>query len=429
LGPERDGVWREKGIVDQFPAHGPRVRWRTPIGAGYSGPAVVGHRVYITDRALAEGVHNPANPFSLSKVSGSERVLCLDEQTGKVIWKHEYQCPYTVSYPAGPRTTPLVHGDKVYTLGTMGDLLCLEASTGQLVWSRNLPADYKTKVPLWGYSAHPLLDGDKLISLVGGTGSVVVAFHKDTGKELWRALSASEIGYCPPVIFEIGGRRQLIVWHPESVNGLDPETGHVYWSQRFPVKAGMTISTPRQAGNLLFVTSFYAGPMMLKFSPDGGPPVVLWRGKSNREMPTQTDGLHSVMATPFLKDGYIYGVCSYGELRCLKQDTGERLWKTLQPTSGGEEERWANAFLVAQGERFFLFNEKGDLIIARLAPDGYHEISRAHILEPTNTMVANQRAGKASVLWSHPAFADRCVFARNDREIICVDLAESGKAE
>ena len=425
LGPQRDGVWRETGILDRFPAGGPKVRWRTPIGGGYAGPAVAGSRVYVTDRILPAGVRNPANPFGRSAVPGSERLLCLDDATGSVLWKYAYDCPYRVSYPAGPRTTPLVYGGKVYTLGAMGDLLCLDAADGKLLWSKNFPRDYGAPVPLWGFAASPLLDGDKLICLVGGTGSVAVAFHKDTGKELWRALTNDEIGYCPPVIIEAGGKRQLIIWHPAAVNALDPETGTLFWSQQFAVKANLTIPTPRQAGNLLFITSFYNGSMMLDLDPNKPAATVRWKGKSNSEQPNRTDGLHSIMPTPFIRDGYIYGVCSYGELRCLKADTGERVWMTMKATTGNEKvkERWSNAFLVAHGDRFFLLNEKGDLIIARLSPEGYEEIIRAHVIEPTNRMVANQRDGGASVLWSHPAYAHQSVYVRNDQEIVCLSLA------
>jgi outer membrane protein assembly factor BamB len=416
LGPRRDGVWRESGILERFPEGGPKVRWRTPIGSGYAGPAVAGGRVFVTDRILAAGVQNPANPFSRATLKGIERVLCLDKATGRPLWKHEYDCPYEVSYPAGPRTTPLVHSDKVYTLGTMGDLLCLDTATGKVLWSKNFPADYHAKVPLWGFAGHPLLDGNQLICLVGGKGSLVVAFDKDTGKELWRALTADEQGYCPPTLIQAGSKRQLIIWHPEAVTALDPETGDLYWSQKFRIKANMTIPTPRQAGELLFVSSFYNGSMMLRLDRDKPAATIVWQGKSSRETSADTDGLHSVMATPFLKDGYIYGVCSYGQLRCLKADTGKRVWETFAAT-GGKETRWGTAFLVAQGDRFFLFNEKGDLIIARLTPRGYDEVSRAHILEPTNRM-----AGRP-VVWSHPAFADKCLFARNDKEIVCVSLA------
>ena len=231
LGPQRDGLWRETGIVKSFPAGGPPVRWRTPIGAGYTGPAVAGGRVFVTDRVLSQGVKNPANPFNKGVLQGSERILCLDAATGKILWQHEYDCPYDVSYPAGPRATPVVSGGKVFTLGTEGNLFCLNAADGKVVWSHEFKKDFNAKTPIWGFAANPLLDGNKLICLVGGEGSVVMAFDKDTGKELWRALTAKEPGYAPPMIFEAGGKRQLIIWHPESLNSLDPETGSVYWSE------------------------------------------------------------------------------------------------------------------------------------------------------------------------------------------------------
>src|SRR5439155_6127830 len=116
------------------------------------------------------------------------------------------------AYPAGPRATPLVNAGKVYTLGAMGDLLCLDADNGKLLWSKNFPNDCDAPVQSWGFVAHPLLDGDRLICVVGGPGTTVVAFHKDTGKELWRSLSTKQAGYCPPMIYQAGGKRQLIIW-------------------------------------------------------------------------------------------------------------------------------------------------------------------------------------------------------------------------
>lgn len=422
LGPQRDGVWREKGIIEKFPAAGPTIRWRTPIGAGYSGPAVADGKVYITDRTLAKGAVNPKSGFSRPSIKGFERVLCLDEKSGKILWTHEYDCLYEVSYASGPRTTPLVSGGKVYTLGTMGDLFCLDIQMGKVEWSKNLVKEYNADVQQWGFSAHPLLDGNRLICLVGGPGSVAVAFDKDTGKEIWKSLSASSAGYAPPMIYEIGGTRQLILWHADAVNSLNPETGKVYWSQPFGgkkgkggLKAALSVPSPRVAGDQLFVTAFYDGPLMLKLNGTQKP-TVLWRGMGRGEKADETDGLHSIMPTPVIQDGHIYGVCSYGELRCLQADTGKRLWATHQATTGASV-RWGNAFLVPHEDRFILFNEKGDLIIAKLSPKGYEEISRANILTPINTL-----AGRP-VIWSHPAFANRCVYARNDREIVCVSMA------
>jgi outer membrane protein assembly factor BamB len=421
LGPKRDGIWREKGILDKFPAGGPKVKWRSEIGAGYSSPAIAGGKVFVTDRILAKGAKLSASGFDTRELPGTERVLCLNEADGKLLWKREYDCKYEVSYASGPRATPLIEGDRVWTLGTMGHLYCLDTKTGDVIWSKDLRAAYEGSGKAgggawWGFSASPLLDGDKLITLVGGEGSTVVAFDKKTGKELWRALSASEAGYCPPMIYEQGGKRQLIIWHPDAVVSLDPETGKKRWSHEWKIKAGLSVPTPRLDGDKLLLTSFYNGPLMLKLKPDGSGAEVLWKGKANSEQPRQTDGLHSIMPTPFIVDGSIYGVCSYGQLRCLEEKTGKRRWETLEATTGSLV-RWGNAFLVRHEDRFFLFNEKGDLIIAKLTPEKYEEISRAHILEPDNNLPGRQ------VVWSHPAFADKCAFVRNDHEIVCVSLA------
>jgi outer membrane protein assembly factor BamB len=402
LGPKRDSVWRETGILRKFPAAGPAVRWRTPIAAGYAGPAVANGRVFVCDRVKGD--------------PGMDRVLCLDEASGKVLWQHTNESAYTMSYAAGPRATPIIAQGKVYTFGGEGYLSCLDAATGQVLWARDCKRDYQAKTPMWGFSANPLLDGQKLICLVGGKQSLVVALDKDTGKEIWHAQEAREPGYCPPTIIEVGQQRQLIIFQPEALMALEPESGKTLWSEPYNAKAGMTIATPRLLGDHLFVTTFYSGPMMVRLAKEAPAATLVWRGKSNNEQ--KTDGLHCVSSTPFLEGDCIFGVCSYGQLRCLDLHTGERLWETLAATTDGQPVRWANAFIVKNGDVFFLANEKGDLIIARLSRQGYTELSRAHLLEPTN------RDCGRPVVWSHPAFANRCVYMRNDREIICVSLAE-----
>jgi outer membrane protein assembly factor BamB len=412
LGPKRDAVWRETGIVDRFPAEGLKFRWRTTIGNGYSGPAVAGGRVYVQDRRLPKDTAPPASPFDKPRLAGTERVVCLDEATGQILWTHEYDAPYEISYAAGPRCTPLVAEGKVFTLGAEGHLFCLDAATGKVVWSRDFKQDFGAKTPEWGFAGHPLLDGNRLICLVGGEGRVAMAFDRDTGRELWRSLSAGEPGYSPPTLIEHAGRRLLIVWHPEAVNALEPETGRVLWSVPFESRYGLTAPMPRLAGDVLFVTAFYNGSLALKLG--GAAPEVLWRSPKASEK--DTTYLHSIIPTPFIEGGHIYGVCSYGQLRCLRLDTGARVWETLAATTG-QEVRWGNAFLVKHADRFFLFNERGELILARLTPAGYAEHSRARLIEPDN------RDPGRLVVWSHPAFANRSVYARNDGEIVCASLA------
>ena len=397
-GPQRDGVWREDGIVDQFQDSGllPR-EWSTPIAEGYSGPAVAGGRVYITDRQLSER---------------NERVLCLDAETGDEIWSHSYPARYTVSYPAGPRATPVVDDGHVYTIGAVGHMFCFDAASGDIIWKKNFVEDYGTELPTWGMAASALVDGDRLITLVGGSaGALIVCFDKRTGKEIWRALDDPTVGYCPPMIFEFAGRRQLIIWHPSAVTALDPESGDVIWQHPWEVRFALCIPAPRQLGDQLFLTSFYNGPLMLNVTADSA--TVAWKGSSDSEI--KTDGLHSIMPTPWVSDDAIYGVCSYGQLRGLNTVTGKRLWETWKATGEG---RWWNAFIIPHEDRFFIHNEQGDLIIADLSPHGYKEISRARLVEPT------RKVQRRMTIWSHPAFAMKSVFARNDKEIVRVDLAQ-----
>lgn len=398
-GPQRDLVWRESGIVDQLPAGQlPRV-WSVPIGEGYAGPAVAEGRVFVTDR-----VHGAGR-------SGQERVWAINADSGEVLWKHEYDCSYEISYPAGPRATPVVDGDRVYTIGAVGHLFCLSAKTGEVIWSKEFTKDFDTTLPTWGMAASPLIDGDQLITLVGGPQALIVSFDKRTGKELWRSLHDPAIGYCPPVIFDFGQSRQLIVWHPHAISALDPATGRKLWEVPFQVQAGLTIATPRKVGNHLLVTAFYNGSRMLEVAPDGSGAKVVWQGHSDSEV--DTDGLHGLMCTPWLTEDVVYGVCSHGQLRCLNAHTGKRIWETKAATGEG---RWWNAFIIPHEDRFFIHNEQGDLILARLTPQGYEELSRSKLIEPTRDV------RRRMTIWSHPAFAMQSVFARNDRELIRVDL-------
>jgi outer membrane protein assembly factor BamB len=421
LGPRRDGIWRETGLVRKFPKGGPTVLWRVPLGTGYSGPAVVGDRVYVMDRLRARDKNGKPLRPTRDGIPGKERVLCLDATSGKELWKHDYDCSYTVSYPSGPRTTPVVRDGRVYTLGTMGDVCCLDAKTGKPHWHTNLMKTYDlASPPVWGYAAHLLLDGDHLYTLAGGKGSAVVALHKGTGKPVWKALNSEEVGYSPPMLVTAGGKKQLIVWLSDSLNGLNPATGEVYWTQEYPIgrsaiRPAVSIITPVPHDHLLLVSTGYHGTMAVELDRNKPAAKVLWYGKSNRM--EKTEGLHSLMATPVVKDGHIYGVCALGELRCLDAKTGKRLWQTFDLT-GGEKSFCGTAFLVPQGDRYVAFNDHGELILAELSPKGHKVIDRARILEPL------ERTRGRIVVWSHPAFARRCVFARNDKEMVCVSLAE-----
>ena len=408
-GRERAGVWKESGILATFPAGGLKVRWRTPVRSGFSGPAVAGGRVFVTDFIRKQGNH------------GTERVLCLDEHTGKTLWTQEWSADYIGlmdTYATGPRATPTVDQDRVYVQGSKGKLLCLEVKTGKILWQEDYQKTYKMEVPVWGMTAAPLVEGDKLICLVGGQPDAkVVALDKSTGKEVWRALSSeSEPGYCPPFALTTGGHRQLIVWHPKAVSSLDPAAGKLLWEVPFKVETALSIATPVLSGRHLLVSSFYNGSVLLELDDQKPGAKVVWKGKSESEI--NSDGLHALLTTPVILGTSIYGICSYGQFRCLDLRTGHRVWETLQVTK--EKARWASGFLVRNGDRFFINNDRGELIIAKLSPQGYQEIGRTQLIKPTSQPGNRRELG--AVTWAHPAYANRHIFARNDEEILCASL-------
>lgn len=413
LGPNRDSVWREAGIVDKFPDDGLKVNWRVPVELGYSGPAVKGNRVFLMDYVKTSGkvTNNPGGP---DKLEGRERILCFSATTGETLWEHAYDRPYAVSYGSGPRATPTVDGENVFALGAEGNLTCLKTSNGDVVWSKDLKTEYKVATPIWGFCAHPLVVGDLIYVLVGGTNQVAVALDKNTGKEVWKALSNKLPGYCPPTLIEHGGKSQLIIWHPESINSLNPATGESYWSIPLKPSYSMSITAPRLSGDQLFASGIGSAGALLKLNPDKPSAEVVWRGKPK-------NAVYCCNSTPFIQDGVIYGNdCQVGNLMAVDLKDGERLWESFKPTTGGSRRAsHGTVYVVKHEDRFFLFSETGDLILAKLSPKAYEEISRFHVLEPTNECFGRK------VVWSHPAFAQRSVFARNDKELVRVDLSAS----
>ena len=418
-GPNRDGIWLEKGIIKSIPADGPPVLWRVPLGGGYSGPAVVGERLYVTDYMKSEGDLDN-NPNSRSLLSGKERVLCFDTTTGKEIWTYEYDCPYSISYAAGPRCTPTVSDGRVYALGSEGNFLCLDASDGHLLWQKDFKKEYNAKTPIWGFCGHPLVFDDLVICVVGGEGSVAVAFDRKNGTERWRALTASEQGYCPPTLIQSAGVEQLLIWDADNLNSLEPATGRQLWSEPLKPMYGMSIMVP-QLGRLhgkevLFASGIGKVGALYALKNDSPAAEVVWRGEPKNAM-------YCANSTPFIKDNTIYGCdCHSGMLTAVDLESGDRLWETSEPTSRTDRPaKHGTAFLIRQPTpndplRVWLFSETGDLILARLTRDAYEELGRTHLLEPTNECFGR------SVVWTHPAFANGCCFVRNDEELICVSL-------
>jgi outer membrane protein assembly factor BamB len=415
LGPQRDNVYREGGIVEAFPAGGLKAVWRAPVAGGYSQVAVAGGRAFVTDRVAAGPAARKGGPQP-----GVERVWCLDDATGKEVWHVEYECGYSIAYNAGPRATPTVDGERVYTLGAEGDLYCIDIKSGQVAWKKRVGG----RAAMWGSAAAPLVEGDRVIVLSSGR-PLLTAFDKVSGEVAWTALEVESPGYAPPTPMTLGGRRQIVQFHPAGIAGIDPKDGKVLWElARGPEQNGVTIVTPIALGPDTFaVASAYGGMGAVRVAAGGERAEFIWQTKNKGRSFLSIHPIHSQLV---LHDGHVYGVDGEGGLICVDAADGKVVWRDTKPLVGeGEKIQWGTGFLTtlqpADGKgakRFFMATDGGDLILCDLSPKGYREISRTHLLDPTN-----RDAGRP-VLWCHPTYAHQSVYWRNDKEVVRMSLAD-----
>jgi outer membrane protein assembly factor BamB len=403
-GPQRDGVWHAEGLVTELPEGQLPLEWSTEIGPGYSGPTVADGRVYVMDRNDTD-----------------ERVLCLDSVTGKQVWVHTYPAEYTVSYKAGPRASVTVASGRAYAVGSMGHFHCLDAATGKVIWQHDLSTEYKIEMPIWGIAASPLVyENSVILQVSGADGACMVAFSQSDGKEVWRSLN-ERAGYSSPVVIQQAGQDVLVCWTGESLSGLDPRNGNVHWAHpMLPRNMPIGIATPCVDSERVFVSSFYDGSLMIRTPKDQLTSSVIWRAIGKDEQ--NTAALHTMIGTPILDDAHIYGVDSYGEFRCLNAETGARIWEDLTAVP---KARWSTIHMVRQAntDTVWMFNERGELLMAKLSPSGLKISDRCQLIEPTKAQLP-QRGG---VCWSHPAFAEKSIFIRNDNRIVRASLAKSTK--
>ena len=401
-GVNRDGRWLEQGLRDELPDGQLPLDWSVPIGAGYSGPTVANGLVYVTDRQVTDR-------------NETERIWCFDSKSGERVWMVEYEARYTVGYKAGPRASVTIDEGLAYAVGAMGHFHCLDAATGKEVWKHTLESEYSIEMPIWGIAASPLIYGDLVIQQVGGSKEAcMVAFNKKTGKEVWRALG-DRAGYSSPIVIRQADKDVLVCWTGDSLSGLDPASGKLYWRHPFPSsRMPIGISTPIVDQEMLFVSSFYDGSMMISVPSKSMTSEIVWRAMGKDEQNTKS--LHTMIGTDILENGYVYGADSYGEFRCLDAKTGERIWEDLNAVP---KARWATIHMVQQADRVWMFNERGELLIAKLSPKGLSILDRCKLIEPTTDQLG-QRGG---VCWSHPAFAEKSVFARNDKQLVKANLS------
>ena len=333
-GPNRDGHWDETGILESFPREGLKIRWRHPVGGGFSSPVVAQGSVFVFD-------------VELTKPSARERLHCFEEKTGKVLWVYGYKENYSEwtfvpERGAGPTATPIVEQQRIYLVGANGYTHCLDVKTGTVIWEKNIGQEYQ--VAEMSCRPSPLIEGSLLIVFTGAKpGASVIALDKQTGKEIWKALD-DPVSNSSPIAITSGGRRQLIVWTDNSLASLNPDNGHIYWRELMITSNNDSVATPVFQGNRLLVSG-----LMLELS--GNPPAASFRWPENR---APSKRILSNTSTAVPQGEYIYSARSSGELVCLEAATGRQVWSTNSVTA---PKNGASIHITPQGGGFFLFTD------------------------------------------------------------------------
>jgi outer membrane protein assembly factor BamB len=397
-GPNRDGVWHETGILQAFPPDGLKVLWRVPVGTGFSSPVVALGKVYVTDS-------------NVTRSNVHEFVRCLDATTGRSIWTHKYSVVYPEYgadplHPFGPVATPVVAHGKIYTIGRMSHLLCLDALTGRVLWSHDLQKEFNTTEDLRGFNSSPIVESNLVIIAIAKSPQIsIIAFDKDTGRQVWEGLDEIPSN-TSPIVIDFAGRKQLIVWANKSVAAFDPPTGRILWRQNVAAGGNYGVPTPVWKDDLLLLDG-----LMLKLGSEQPGAAVLW--------PEDTRPLRihlSDTSTPLLQDGLVLAHTSKGHVMGREAATGKQLWQAEQ-VSASKSGSSVHMTSVPAIQRVLLFTDRGDLLLWRLTAAGHEEVGRFHLLEPTGEY------GQQKMAWVPPAYSGRCVFARNDKELVCASLA------
>lgn len=380
LGPKRNGVYGGAAISGSWPASGPPVLWRKPVGEGFSGAVVQAGRLILFHR-----------------IQSRERVECIEAQTGRPLWQYDYPTDYRddFGFDGGPRATPSVWEGKVYTFGAQGVLHCLELKNGRKVWSLKTHEKFGVRKGFFGAACSPLVEDGRLFLNVGGTGRAgLVAFDAHTGRVLWTATD-DEASYSSPAMATLGGRRQVLFFTRTGLVSADPKSGEILFRFRWRARsrASVNAATPLAAGPLIFLSASYrTGAVQLRVK--GSELETVW---------TSDESLSNHYSTSVIRGNHLFGFHGrqeYGQsLRCVALETGRVLWS---------RDGFKAGTVSLAGDRLVVLKEDGELLLVAASPQAFRLIAKARILAPT--------------VRAYPALADGRLFVRNQKELVAVDL-------
>ncbi len=387
-GPTYDGISSETGIADSWPDDGPPLLWMRELGRGYSGFTAVGDRVYTQTQSLSK-----------------QMALCLDSDTGEQIWSHRYGWPYDPAgmYP-GPRSTPTWHDGRIYFAGPRGLVGCLDAASGRALWSLNINEKFGGRGTDFGYSCSPTIEGGKVILPVGGKEASVVALDVDDGSTVWTS-GDRPASYCSAIPIEVGGRRYVVSFLRNSLAIMDLETGHLAWQEKYSQGYDEHAAAPLFEWPYLIVASpFRSGAecYRLELVQRDPPRLEVTEAWFSAKLSNDT-------ASSVLFEGHIYGFDlrdvqakahrpSRGEFRCLELTSGKVLWSTDKP---------GHASLIVADGKLIIFNDRGEVILARASPEKYTELARAQVFS-------------GEICWTAPALVQGRLYLRSPSRGVCL---------
>jgi outer membrane protein assembly factor BamB len=372
-GPDYNGISKETGWTDHWPAEGPRQLWKASIGTGFSSVSVSQDRV-----------------FAIGNEHSQDVVRCLDAATGREVWKQSYESPADpLYYEGGPSATPTVAGGRVFTFSKKGVANCYTAADGKLVWSTNLATGLGLKAPMWGFAGSPCVQGNRVVLNAGAAG---VCLDAATGEPIWKS-DTSASGYSTPVPFEYGGKKCVILFEAQTVSAVTVDKGEVVWSYPWKTLYDVNAADPVPFSNKVFVTSGYERGCAV-FEVNGGETRKIWENKNIR----------GHFTSPVLLDGFIYGIDggagNDAQLKCLDAATGETKWSVDKVGTGG---------LFAAAGKLVVLGAAGELMAGDLSPKSFAPASRAQVL-----------GGKC---WTVPVLSGGRIYARNAKgDLVCLDV-------
>lgn len=379
----------DKGLLKKWPTGGPKLLWESQVcGKGYSGPAIVGGKIYYT-----------------GTIEGKAKIICLNGADGKEVWSSDLgndpEEGYLTRWGSGPRGTPTVSDGMVYAISANGALTAVSATDGKRKWSKDFVKDFGGKIPKWGYSESPLADGEWLIVTPGGKNGAIAALDKKTGKTIWRSKDLTDgAEYSSVIIAKVNGKKQYVQLFMNTLAGVDAKAGKLLWTSKWPKGQTAVIPTPIYEDGKVFITSGYgAGCKLVDIS--GTEAKDIW---VNKTMKNHHGGV-------ILVDGYLYGFSDGGGLICQDFKTGERVWSERGKGISKGAVHYADGMLYCVDE------DEGSVFLAEATPKGFSEKGRFSLPEVTKL-----REGTRGKVWTHPVVLDGKLYLRDQDLVFCFDV-------